>query len=140
VTPYIAEKGVTVDAGYLHKVIDLVKERCTLLPEFWEQGHFFFTTPEITELQAIKDKWNEQKKAFFETWMAGLDSAIWAHDALEANFNELVTAQGLKKGDVMLPLRIMLVGGKYGPHVFNIVEMIGKEETKKRIENALNLL
>lgn len=137
VTPYIAEKGVTVDAAYLHKVIDLVKERCTLLPDFWEQGHFFFATPEITELQAIKDKWNEQKKTFFETWMAGLDSATWAHDALEANFNELVAAQGLKKGDVMLPLRIMLVGGKYGPHVFNIVEMIGKEETRRRIENTL---
>ncbi|HEY1030397.1 MAG TPA: hypothetical protein VGD89_01380 [Flavipsychrobacter sp.] len=40
----------------------------------------------------------------------------------------------------ILPLRIMLVGGKYGPHVFNIVEMIGKEETRRRIENTLSLL
>jgi len=39
-----------------------------------------------------------------------------------------------------LPLRIMLVGGKFGPPVFVIAAMIEKEETIKRIENALSLL
>ncbi len=40
----------------------------------------------------------------------------------------------------MLPLRIMLVGGKYGPGVFDIAEMIGKEEVGKRVERALRML
>jgi glutamyl-tRNA synthetase len=47
---------------------------------------------------------------------------------------------GLKKGDVLLPLRIMLVGGKYGPGVFMIAEVIGKDETVKRIHNAIAML
>jgi glutamyl-tRNA synthetase len=47
---------------------------------------------------------------------------------------------GIKKGELMLPLRIMLVGGKFGPHVFDIVEMIGKNATKERIRSALNQL
>jgi glutamyl-tRNA synthetase len=37
----------------------------------------------------------------------------------------------------MLPFRIMLVGGKFGPHVFDIVALLGKEETISRIEKAL---
>jgi glutamyl-tRNA synthetase len=138
--PYIMQHGVKPDDMYLARVAGLIKERCTLLPDFWEQGHFFFETPEIKELVTIKEKWNNQKKAFFEAWIASFNSVVWNHDALEAGFNELLTAHGLKKGDVLLPLRIMLVGGKYGPGVFAIAEMIGKEETKKRIEGAIDKL
>ncbi|MBS1774475.1 MAG: glutamate--tRNA ligase [Bacteroidetes bacterium] len=137
VKPYIAEHSVSIDDSYLKKIIGLIKERCTLLPDFWEQGHFFFKTPEIKELSVITDKWNEQKKAFFEGWVNSFNSIDWTHDALENSFNEQLTAHSLKKGDVLLPLRIMLVGGKYGPGVFAIAEMIGKEETKKRIINII---
>jgi glutamyl-tRNA synthetase len=141
VKPFIEQHGVAVDDVFLTQVIAQVKERCHLLADFWEQGHFFFTTPEIKELQAIKDKWTDAKKAFFESWAASLDSANdWNLAALEEQFNEQMLQAGLKKGDVLLPLRIMLVGGKYGPHVFNIVEMIGREETKKRIAGAISLL
>lgn len=138
--PYIMQHGVIPDDIYLARVAGLIKERCTLLPDFWEQGHFFFQTPEIMELNAIQEKWNEQKKLFFESWVASLDKAEWTHDALEASFNEALTAHGLKKGDVLLPLRIMLVGGKYGPGVFVIAEMIRKDETAKRINSTLNQL
>lgn len=52
----------------------------------------------------------------------------------------MAVQKNLKPGELQLPLRIMLVGGKFGPAVFTIAEMIGKEETIKRIKNALNLL
>jgi len=135
--PYIAAHGIAIDDSYLQKVVGLIKERCTLLPDFWEQGHFFFKTPESIDSAAIKDKWNDTKKAFFEGWMNSFDSISWSHDALEASFNEQMQVHGLKKGDVLLPLRIMLVGGKFGPGVFDIAAMIGKEETKKRINSAI---
>lgn len=51
-----------------------------------------------------------------------------------------MAAHGLKKGDLLLPLRIILVGGKYGPGVFHIAEMIGNQELKTRINNAIALL
>lgn len=141
VKPYLESHGVNADDVYLHKVVGLIKERCTLLPDFWAQGHFFFETPEIKELQAIKDKWNDNKKAFFESWTSALEGlADWSHDSLEQSFTEYLQQHILKKGDAMLPLRIMLVGGKYGPEVFVIAEMIGKAETVKRIKAALELL
>ena len=129
-----------VDMALLQKVVGLVKERCTLLPDFWAQGHFFFATPETIDVATIKEKWNEQKKEFFAAWVVALGQLTeWNEQALETGFNEQALASGLKKGDVMLPLRIMLVGGKYGPGVFTIAEVIGKEETIKRIK-AVDLL
>ncbi len=120
---------------YLQRVVGLVKDRCTLLPDFWAQAHFFFVTPETIDVAAIKDKWNDQKQQFFSNWAAALEALPeWNEQAIEASCNEHALQAGLKKGDVMLPLRIMLVGGKYGPGVFIIADMIGKEETIKRIK------
>ncbi len=125
----------TYDLRLVEKVVGLIKDRCHLLTDFWEQGHFFFATPEIKEIAVIRDKWNDQKQQFFTAWQTKLEQITdWNHDTLEASCNELAVECGLKKGDVMLPLRIMLVGGKYGPGVFAIAELIGKEETIKRIK------
>ncbi len=136
--PYVVAHGCNPSTELFAKVIPLIKERCTLLPDFWAQGHFFFETPELKEIGAIKEKWNGEKKAFFEGWCADLANvAEWADAAIEEHFNAHIAQHGIKKGDAMLPLRIMLVGGKYGPGVFHIAGLIGREETIKRIQAAL---
>ncbi len=136
--PYIQQHGCQPDVALVENIVPLIKERCTLLSDFWAQGHFFFATPEQIEIGAIKDKWNEAKQQFFAAWSAQLSAiTTWTDAALEQSFNDAITASGMKKGDAMLPLRIMLVGGKYGPGVFHIAEVIGQAETQKRIQNAL---
>ena len=67
-------------------------------------------------------------------------SPLWTAPALEHNFKEIAAVHQLKPGEVLLPLRIMLVGGKFGPHVFDIAELLGKEETIARIRHVLSLL
>jgi glutamyl-tRNA synthetase len=141
VKPYFEKDGIAIDDSYLKKVIGLIKERCTLLPDFVQQGRFFFVTPQDIDLPSIQAKWDDKKKQFFEGWLASLDAiGSWDHAAIEQHFNSLLDQQGLKKGDVLLPLRVMLVGGKYGPGVFVIAEMIGKAETAVRIKNTLSQL
>ena len=136
--PYLIEKGYQPSHDYLVKVIALIKDRCTLLPDCWAQGHFFFAAPETIETAAIKDKWNEPKKQFFEFWMNELSKLPeWTDAAIEKSFNDSLPQFSLKKGDIMLPLRIMLVGGKYGPGVFHISALIGLEQTVKRIASAM---
>ena len=138
VRPFIETHGIYPNEELLLEVIGLVKERCTLLPDFWHQGHFFFATPTEIDMQPLKEKWNEQKLNFFTALHTHYNEAtIWNQQELEQIFNKLAQEAGLKKGDVMLPLRIMLVGGKYGPGVFIIAEAIGKEETLKRIKGVL---
>ena len=55
----------------------------------------------------------------------------------EEDFKKLAAEKNIKPGELQLPMRIMLVGGKFGPAVFEIANKIGKEETIKRIQNVL---
>ncbi len=136
-----AAKGLmNIDESYLHKVMNLIKERCTLLPDFYTQGVFFFKAPTSYDETSVKPKWNEKKNLFFleliKTWE---EDPLWEAAVLEVSFKELSVTNQLKTGELMLPLRIMLVGGKFGPGVFEIAATIGKTETIKRIENALKV-
>jgi len=122
----------------LLKVINLVKDRCVLLTDFNEQAGYFFQTPEGADFSGVQPKWNEAKALFFSEliWNYQLAS-VWNAAELEHNFKEIAAANQLKPGEVMLPLRIMLVGGKFGPGVFDIAEILGKEETLLRIGKGL---
>ncbi|WP_153796430.1 glutamate--tRNA ligase [Foetidibacter luteolus] len=137
-----ADKGISVTKDKkLEKVVALVKERCTLLPDFVQQAGFFFQAPVEPDISAIKPKWDEKKQLFFAELIRTLElSTLWEHEDLEKSFKELAATQQLKPGDLMLPLRIMLVGGKFGPGVFDIAAIIGKEETIHRIKYVLGLL
>ena len=127
--------------NYLKAVISLVKERCTLMSDFYEQSSYFFKTPETLDITAIQLKWKKEKSDFFSGYIQWLSSTtLWDSHNLEMEFKNMAVQKNLKPGELQLPLRIMMVGGKFGPAVFTIAEMIGKEETIKRIKNALNLL
>ena len=124
----------------LEKVIELVKDRCTLLPDFVQQSSFFFKTPDTIDADAVKPKWNEEKKNFFIAYAEKLQlTSDWNGLLLENSFKELAIEKNIKPGELQLPFRIMLVGGKFGPPVFNIAELLGKEETIKRIHTAINI-
>lgn len=136
-----AKNVAITDETYFEKAIELVKDRCTLIPDFYEQSIFLFNTPATLDLDAVKPKWNDDKKQFFVDWINRLKNiSDWNAVTLESDFKELATAKNIKPGELQLPLRIMLVGGKFGPPVFVIAAMIEKEDTIKRIENALSQL
>jgi glutamyl-tRNA synthetase len=136
------EKGNTdIDPLKLRKVIELVKDRCTLIPDFYDQSCFFFQTPEKIDTASILPKWSDQKQLFFRELIgASKLEIIWKADEIEKNLKEMAAAHQLKPGELMLPLRIMLVGGKHGPGVFDVAEILGKDETVLRIQNALSVI
>ena len=142
VTKIFEEHGLVInDDNKLEKIIGLVKERCTLLTDFWQQANFFFVAPTEIDTASILPKWNENKSQFFiELIRTYLLLNSWDVEDIEHAFKELAAASGLKAGELMLPFRIMLVGGKFGPGVFDIAAVIGKEETIKRIEHTLSLM
>jgi len=145
--PFLDAAKIEVhEAPYLVKVIGLVKDRCHLLADFVPQSHFFFAAPTTIDTAAILPKWEEKKQVFFEALVKsyaekmqeGLKTLPAA--SLEASFKELATAHEIKPGDLLLPLRIMLVGGKFGPGVFDIIESIELSDTIARIEHSLRLI
>ncbi|UEG51205.1 glutamate--tRNA ligase [Ferruginibacter lapsinanis] len=134
----LTEKGIIItDDNYLKEVIALIKDRCTLIPDFYTQASFFFEAPKSFDVDAVKPKWNEDKKKFFIEWQSRLsDIADWNTLAIEESFKQLAAEKNIKPGELQLPFRIMLVGGKFGPAVFQIAFLIGKAATISRIATA----
>ncbi len=129
------------DEQYFENVLDLVKDRCTLLGDFWPQAFFFFTAPKEIDTSAIKAKWNSDKSAFFKTFSKALTSiSDWTAASIESLFKQLAEQASIKPGELQLPFRLMLVGGKFGPPVFDIAALLDKEETVSRIHFALEIL
>jgi glutamyl-tRNA synthetase len=140
VTPFIPN-AFQAESALMERVLPLIKDRLTLLSDIWEQSHFFFTHPEQIDTEAIRSKWDEAKQAFYVSLIHAFEQmSTWDEPSIEATFNEVVANQGIKKGEVMLPFRIMLVGGKFGPGVFAIAELIKKEHCIKRIQFAMQQL
>lgn len=143
---YLQQQGMMLDptAELLKKcvrVAALVKERCTLLTDFWQQASFFFVAPENIDFSPILNKWNEAKKQFFSNWKKNLNSlSNWQAELIEASFKQAAEQADIKPGELQLPMRLMLVGGKFGPPVFEIAAVLGEEETSRRIDRALSQL
>lgn len=135
----LLQNGITLPtADDVIKVLSLVKERMTFVEDFWEQASFFFKTPDTYEVNAVKPKWTDDKTTFFQDIAQAFGAMEeWTAAALEPFFKGKIAESGMKIGELMMPFRIMLVGGKFGPDVFQIAETLGKEEVVKRIEKAL---
>ena len=114
--------------------MNLVKERCTLLTDFYEQAGYFFNAPLTWDEAAVKPKWNESKNEFFLAFIEKIKAAIdFTAEKIEIIFKELATEKNIKPGELQLPMRVMLVGAKFGPGVFEIATTIGKQASIKRI-------
>jgi glutamyl-tRNA synthetase len=123
------------------KVLELVKDRCSLLPDFVTQASFFFERPTTIDLDAVRPKWTAAKNQFFVELIRQLQlEQGWEATTLETGFKEMAAAATIKPGDLLMPLRIMLVGSKFGPGVFDIAALLGREETIQRIKHVLGLL
>jgi len=127
-----------IETNYLVQTIGLVKDRCTLLSDFWQQASFFFEAPQTIDVDAIKPKWNDNKAAFFDILKEKLLLVEdWSATVIETIFKDTAAEKEIKMGELQLPFRIMLVGGKFGPGVFDIAAAIGKESTMERIKTEL---
>jgi len=125
------------------KILELVKDRCHLLTEFVQHASFFFKAPDpaAIDLNPVRGKWNDAKQQFFVELIRQLELIkTWEAPVLEKDFKEMAAAASIKPGDLLLPLRLMLVGGKFGPGVFDIAVLLGPEETIRRIKAVLALL
>lgn len=131
------EKGIATDDDTLVIVIPMVKERCELLTDFPGQAGFFFHAPENLDVESVRAKWDDGKTAFFKGFADELEGLPeWGAAPVEAIFKQAAAKAGIKPGELQLPLRIMLVGGRFGPPVFDIAGVIGREETCARVRRG----
>ena len=137
----LKEKGVSRDHEYVLKVVSSIKERAVFVNDFWELSSFFFEAPTEFDVKASKKNWKEGTPELM-TAVALFISNIkdFSSENTEKEIKEWITNKEVGFGKVMQPLRLSLVGKLAGPHLFDIIAMIGKQETVKRIENAIKKL
>jgi len=126
---------------YVSRVISLIKERATFISDFWDLGRFFFIAPTSYDEKAAKKAFKEETPALMKTLINVLDSIEeFSSENVQNVVKEWITSQEIGFGKIMMPLRLSLVGFLQGPDVFEIMGLIGKEETIASIENAINKL
>lgn len=140
-TPILSEKGITTDVEYTTKVVSLIKERATFVADFWELSSFFFTNPTEYDEKAAKKQWKETTGALMEELTTVISKIEdFTIEKAQIDIKGWITAKEIGFGKVMQPLRLSLVGKLAGPDLFDIMTMIGKENTIARIKNAIEKL
>lgn len=125
----------------LLKVISLMKERLSFVQDLTldnEKGKFFFEAPASYDEKASKKAWNDQTSGILDELASHLENTDFNAENLKHVVHDFSENKGLGMGKVMMPLRLSLVGELKGPDVPDIMELLGKEETISRINNAVN--
>ena len=140
--PTLVENGITgVDPEYTAKAIGMVKGRADLVPDLWTQGDFFFRAPETYAEKDVKKRWSAETPAIMEeliTVLEGID------DMTSANAEKIVldwiASKEYHLGNVMNAFRLAVVGACRGPHMFDITELMPKDEVIRRIRRAIETI
>lgn len=130
------KKGISTSLD-VTKIVSMIKERANFVTEFWDLADYFFEAPTTYDEKAVKN-WKEETPGLMQQVISELNKIEDFTSAnIETLLKEWMTANEIGMGKVMQPLRLSLVGALKGPHLFDIIEMIGKAETVKRIEKAI---
>jgi len=143
-----------IDKSMVAKVIGLTKDRVNFVPELWEQVNFFFVAPTEYDEKSLKKRWKEDSPKHMQellTILEGVSEENWyeGHDEIDTEGNTVsrryldgvvmpwIAEKEYGVGIVMNAFRICLVGAARGPHIWNITDVLGKEETLRRVRTAL---
>ncbi|MFO7658504.1 MAG: glutamate--tRNA ligase [Bacteroidales bacterium] len=137
--PVLEKNKVEFNSLKIEKICSLLKERAYFINDFWKQGYFFFMQPTEYDQKVISKVWEKDSTPKLMTKILEIISPVQQFDAqtLKRVFETYIESNNLPFGKIMNPLRLLLVGTNIGPHLFDIMELLGKDETIKRIEKGL---
>ena len=139
--PILKEHGIEADKVYVVKVVGMMKDRVSFIKDLWDVCAFFFVAPTEYDEKTRKKRWKEDSAA----QLTELIEVLRAHEPfdIESTENEVkawIESKGYHLGNIMNATRLALVGEGKGPHIFDITEALGKEESIKRIQRAIQVL
>ena len=129
------------DDNYVARAVGLVKSRVNFIGELWEQAKFFFVKPDSYAEKDIRKRWKPETPAI----MTELTDLLAGIDDFSSHHTEEVVMAWIKEndyhmGNVMNAFRLTVVGECKGPHMFDITELLGREETISRIKEGVRLI
>lgn len=140
--PVLAEHGYgDADTKYVERAVDMVKGRIEFVRDLWDQADFFFEAPTEYAEKDVKKRWKEDTATIMEELIGVLEGI---EDMTSANAEKIVldyiAAKGYHLGNVMNAFRLAVVGVCRGPHMFDITELMPKDEVIRRMRRAIEVL
>lgn len=137
--PELEKHGISgFTPEYTAKALSLVKGRAELIPDLWAQADFFFRAPEQYAEKDVRKRWSADTPRIMEELIGVLENI---DDMTSANAEKIVLGwiadKGYHLGNVMNAFRLAVVGACRGPHMFDITELMSKEEVTARIRRAI---
>jgi glutamyl-tRNA synthetase len=137
----LKEQKITCPPDTMKKIVTIMKERVTFPGDFWEQGKFFFVPPVSFDIQLVAKKWNDDTVKVLAAYRDALKGTENLMADKAKNTLEEVTAElGIKTGQILQMLRMVVTGGASGPDLMVTMEILGVDEVMNRITYALNTL
>jgi glutamyl-tRNA synthetase len=138
---FLRARGFHIDIINLEVLINLVKERVSFVKDIWEQTDFFFKAPEVYDPEGIKTRWKSDSPGLLTELRSLLENIEdFSATVTEPAVKLWIAEKGYNMGAVMNAFRLVIVGSLRGPHMFDIISWIGKEETLKRITRGVSLI
>ncbi len=140
--PVLEANGVdpnAFDDEYIARAVGLVKGRINFVSDLWEQSRFFFVEPTSYDEKAVRKRWSEDMPRIMGELievLKGLDD--FSSAAAEPVVLAWIADKGYHLGNVMNAFRLTVVGECKGPHMFDITELLGCDETVRRINNGID--
>ena len=139
--PQLKEHNVTASREYVVRVCGMMKERINFPSELWDTCCYFFEAPTEYDPAAIKKRWKPGMTTHMAKVVEILNTVPFEYEAIhKALLDDYITADGLNMGQVMNSLRLAVVGKTVGPDMITLVMTIGKDETVKRVNRAIDVI
>ena len=130
-----------IDVNYIALVVGMIKERATFISDFWNLSSYFFEAPKTYDEKSFaKIMTNDARELMSELSEVIKNTTDFTAENVEKDIKTWISKKEIGFGKVMQPLRLALVGAMQGPDVFEIIYMIGQQETVQRIENLSEAL
>jgi len=137
----LKNKKIKSSESYVEKVVSLIKERAVFVKDFWSLSSYFFKTPEDYDEKASKKQWKEGTSVLMNELIIVLASIDdFSSKTIEETVKSWISSKEIGFGKIMQPLRLAIVGEMKGPHLFDVIDMIGKDEAVLRIKKIIKTL
>jgi glutamyl-tRNA synthetase len=138
---YLRAQGHHLDIGDLETIVGLVKERVSFVKDIWSEADFFFRSPETYDKDVIKKRWLPETPSQLHELISVLEGIDkFTPEITEQRVKNWISEKGYDTGAVMNAFRLVIVGTSRGPHLFDIISWIGRDETLKRIEKGISVI
>ncbi len=135
----LKENGIQFNDDYVAIVCEQFKERATFIRDIWEEGKYYFIPPTSYDEKTIRKKWKEDTPDLLLELSCRLENINeFTSENIEVEFKLYLEEKELGMGRLLPVFRLSLTGLGMGPSLFNIASLLGKEETIKRMQEAIN--